>query len=247
MHRPFPLPLVFLFTCGSCLAGPPLLTDDPDTPERGHWEINIAATAEKRSGTWSLETPLLDLNYGLFDNVQLKFEAPFLLEAEEGGGTLGGIGESEVGVKWRFADQEKFGLSISTYPQFAFNNSSRSKRLGLVEDGWEFILPVEIQREIDDKTTVFGEAGYTWHEEGGNELFWGIAVERELCETFSVLAELHGECEPGFHHHEIVCNAGFHWQTSEQAALIGSIGRGLCEGDEPLPKVLGYLGVQLTF
>lgn len=239
--------LCFLLGAGFVHAGPPLLTDDPDTPERGHWEINLAATAEKRSDVWSLESPLLDFNYGLRDNVQLKFEVPYLIEAQEGGKDQTGIGDSELGVKWRFLDQEKCGVSVSTYPQFAFNNSNHAVRRGLVEDGWQFILPVEVSRELDDKTVVFGEVGFTWGEEGEEGALWGIACERELCEKFSLLGEIYGQCGSDFGNQELLCNLGFHWQTCEHSALIGSIGRGLTESDEPEAKVLGYLGVQLTF
>ncbi len=43
--------------------GPPLITDDPGTPGHGHWEINLAVTAEKRGGARSYESPLLDINF----------------------------------------------------------------------------------------------------------------------------------------------------------------------------------------
>ncbi|MGC4017545.1 MAG: transporter [Luteolibacter sp.] len=241
--------LLFLLPVLSSIvyAGPPLLTDDPDTPEQGHWEINIAATAEKRSGEWSLETPLLDFNYGLLDNVQLKFEIPYLIESEEGGSSHSGAGDAEFGVKWRFLDQDKCGISMSTYPQFAFNTASHSVHLGLVDDGWEFILPVEVQREICDGTTIFGEFGYVWTESEGNGLMWGLAVEQEIAEPFSLLAEIHGESADNFNDTEIIANLGFHWQATEHAALIGSVGRGLNESSEPQAKFLSYLGVQLTF
>lgn len=228
-------------------AGPPLITDDPDTPERGHWEINVATTAEKRDAEWALETPLLDLNYGFRDNIQLKFEVPYLIEDEEGGHSRSGFGDSEFGVKWRFLDQAKHGVSVSTYPQFSFNNSEHSVRHGLTEDGWSFLLPVEIQRELTEELTVFGEVGYTWSEHETNSLLWGIAAEYAFCEKFSLLGEFHGESLPGFREQEIVANLGFHWQTCETTAMIGSIGRGVAEGGEPLPKVLGYLALQFTF
>ncbi len=58
--------------------GPPLITDDPGTPGDGNWEINIAFTAEKRKTVRSYENPILDINYGLGDRIQLKYEVPWL-------------------------------------------------------------------------------------------------------------------------------------------------------------------------
>lgn len=53
--------------------GPPLETDDPDTPGAGRWEINAATTLEKRRDVWEW-TPLLDINYGIGERVQLKLK-----------------------------------------------------------------------------------------------------------------------------------------------------------------------------
>ena len=226
-------------------AGPPLLTDDPDTPERGDGEINVAMTAEKRGRAWSLETPLLDFNYGFRDTIQLKFEVPYLVEMESKGPDQSGIGNSEVGVKWRFFEND--ALAVSTYPQLAFNSSDHTVRRGLVEDGWEFILPVEFSHELAEGTLLFGELGGAWTEEGDDGAFCGLAIEHELSESFALLAELYAQSADGFDNPELLLNLGFHWQTCEHVAVIGAIGRGLIEGDEPLPELSSYLGLQFTF
>jgi hypothetical protein len=49
--------------------GPPLLTDDPGTPGNRKWEINIANTQFFSPGENEIETPLLDINYGLVSRV----------------------------------------------------------------------------------------------------------------------------------------------------------------------------------
>src|SRR5580704_2214334 len=96
------------------LAGPPLLTDDPGTPGPNHWEINLAMTAEQDARLWSFETPLLDLNYGVGERIQLKYEAPWVESEPPNARVRSGPGESLVGVKWRFLDQEKVGVDVST-------------------------------------------------------------------------------------------------------------------------------------
>jgi hypothetical protein len=42
--------------------GPPLITDDPDRPGPGHWEINIAALREKSHNERRVEVARVDLN-----------------------------------------------------------------------------------------------------------------------------------------------------------------------------------------
>src|SRR6476646_807261 len=64
--------------------GPPLLTDDPGTPGNRNWEINIASTHFRSPGEREIEAPLLDINYGLGDRIQLKYEVPYFFDSDEG-------------------------------------------------------------------------------------------------------------------------------------------------------------------
>ncbi len=135
-------------TAGPAFAGPPLLTDDPDTPGDKHWEINTAFTLDKRNSSTTMETPILDLNYGVGDNIQLKYEVPMLVRHEQGIGTQGGLGNSLVGVKWRFLDEDKFGINMSSYPQLEFNPPTTSADRGLVDRGANLLLPVEASKKF---------------------------------------------------------------------------------------------------
>ncbi len=130
-------------TTRSALAqgGPPLITDDPGTPGDGNWEINVAFEAEKRRTQRSYAIPLLDINYGLGDRIQLKYEVPWLVLDERGRHTSAGLGNSAFGVKWRFFEQDEQQIDMSIYPQFEFNNSSSAVDRGLVDKGIEFVLP----------------------------------------------------------------------------------------------------------
>src|SRR5476649_741466 len=91
---------------GSALAqgGPPLVTDDPDTPGNGRWEINLATIATHTAGRWSVAAPDADINFGCGDAVQLTAEIPWTLVTESGCGWDAGLGSAQLGVKWRFLD-----------------------------------------------------------------------------------------------------------------------------------------------
>src|SRR5690348_15576054 len=84
--------------------GPPMLTDDPGTPGNKRWEINVFGTLEHSHERQMSEAPNLDLNYGLGDHIQLKFEVPFLVLKDYGEQAKSGLGDSLAGVKWRFMD-----------------------------------------------------------------------------------------------------------------------------------------------
>jgi hypothetical protein len=66
--------------------GPPLVTDDPDTPGDGHWENNLAATAMHTSGRWTPGAPDADLNYGWGENIQLNADIPLTVLRDARGG-----------------------------------------------------------------------------------------------------------------------------------------------------------------
>jgi len=67
--------------------GPPMLTDDPCTPGAGQWEINTAFLEDRTATARMRSFPHIDINYGLGDHIQLKYETGYLFT--DGRGTAG--------------------------------------------------------------------------------------------------------------------------------------------------------------
>ena len=141
---------MFLVLNAWATGGPPMLTDDPGTPGDTHWEVNLASLMNRTSQNTSYELPLLDLNYGVGETVQLKFEAPWLLQNGLDG-KQNAMGKSLVGVKWRFYDESEHGWQVSTYPQIEFATPySAAAKKGLADKSTNYLLPVEIVRTFND-------------------------------------------------------------------------------------------------
>ena len=130
------------------MAAQPLITDDPDTPGPGYWEINLAAIIERSHLERRTEGPLADINYGVGQRIQLKFEFPWLSVHETGKPAESGPGNSLFGVKWRFLGREGKRVAWATYPQWEFNTSSSMADKGIVNEGWSFLLPTELTIQI---------------------------------------------------------------------------------------------------
>src|SRR5258706_5506428 len=81
-------------SCAWAEGGPPMLTDDPGTPGDGHWEFNTAMQTEHGGDTMTFKLPLVDINYGLGERLQLKFEMPWQLERVSGQRDQYGAGNS---------------------------------------------------------------------------------------------------------------------------------------------------------
>ena len=127
--------------------GPPLITDDPDTPGPGHWEINLAASRETNQSGTTVES-LADINVGVGRRLQLKLEAPWAAFSPVGSARVSGPGDAIAGVKWRFLGEEGQRISWAVYPQYQFNLSSASAQKGLVSKGHRLLLATELTLEI---------------------------------------------------------------------------------------------------
>jgi hypothetical protein len=223
--------------------GPPMMTDDPATPGPGHWEVNIAATAEHRHASSEGESPLLDVNYGIGERVQLKYEVPWVSQREDGK-TRFGLGNSLLGVKWRFWDAGHEGWQISTYPQIEVRNpGSHSVERGLAEEGTGVVLPLEFQREYESVGINF-EVGRELHSRGEDSWFGGCVTGREISERLELMAEVHGQAAS--RDSALALNFGGRFAMNEQGTLLVSMGHELYNDFEGRTALFGYIGWQMT-
>ena len=239
--------LVFVFFASllgpACLAqgGPPLRTDDPDTPGPRNWEINAAGTVEERSGLTGTELPIVDINYGVGNHIQLKLEMPVLVQFDSRG-TEAEAGDVKCGVKWRFVDQEKHGVNISMYPQVSFNTPGPQR---LVNDGAQLLLPMEFSRSWG-KFALDAEGGVNFLENARNELVLGLAAGYQATPKLELLGELHSAPLTSFAANDSVFQVGGRRKLTEHYVFLFALGRGL-PGSTGGPGFIGYFGLQFLF
>jgi hypothetical protein len=122
---------VLLTTQAHAQGGPPFRTDDPETPGNRHWEINFGWIGDRNPAAGAYQVPDFDINYGLGDCIQLKYEIPIAIEEIRPqpatstapavpGSVISGLGESLLGIKWRFYEhhphdpwlKDRFGTGL---------------------------------------------------------------------------------------------------------------------------------------
>lgn len=248
--------ILLLFLVAVCVAalprrviaqgGPPLITDDPETPGNGHWEINVAWKLSQKQDERLFAIPLLDINYGFGEHVQLKAEVPWLVLQDRRGGTQSGLGSANFGVKWRFLDKDRHGFAMSTYPQLEIRTSASSARRGLIEQGSELLLPVEISRELG-RVTINGEFGYQVVQREKDEVIYGLVVAGEINKRLELLGEIHGIAKRNFAEEELIFNVGGRFKMSKHYTLLFSSGRSLRRAVTGQPTLLAYVGAQFNF
>jgi len=225
--------------------GPPLITDDPETPGNGHWEINVAWTLSHKRNARLFAIPLLDVNYGVGEHVQLKAEVPWLVRRERGAKTQSGIGSANFGVKWRFLDKEH-GFAMSTYPQLEIRTSASSVKRGLIEQGSELLLPIEISQKLGP-VTIDGEVGYQVVQREKDEVLYGLVVGGEINKRLELVGEVHGTAKRNFASNELIFNVGGRFRMSKHYTLLFSTGRRLRRSATGQPTLLAYVGCQFNF
>ena len=238
--------ILFIAPSARAQGGPPMITDDPGTPGNKRWEVNFLTTLERTRSGWVFETPNVDLNYGLGNHIQLKFEAPWIVKRDSGGPTKSGPGNSMFGVKWRFFDEEKRGFDMSTYPQLEFNNPTNSVERGLVDQGMRLFLPVEIVKKVGS-FEVNGEVGYGVVQNGDDEVEYGLAIGREVTKRIELIGELHGEGLRSMRGHQLLFNIGSRIVLTKKSVLLLSAGRTIRSAAGEGPAHIATAGIQFNF
>jgi hypothetical protein len=197
----------FLLTSATPLfaqAGPPFRTDDPETPGNRHWEINFGFVADHNPAMAYYQTPDFDINYGWGDRIQLKYELPISEYTNGDNSTAAGLGNSLLGVKWRYYehrrtnsepdDDKAVNFSVSTYPQLSLDNPTGAVRRGIVQyRGPMFLLPMEANARIG-WLRIDGEGGYWFgNRDAPDQWIRGMIAGHEFTERTELYAEIYDE------------------------------------------------------
>jgi hypothetical protein len=229
----------WLLAIGLAQAGPPFVTDDPEPPPSGGWEINVPFILERTPGKTEIDAPLFDFNYGLPD-IQLKLEFPIKIVHDDSDGTMAGAGDLLLGVKWRFLNNEPLQLQLGIYPQLLLPTGDHARDLG--EGRTAFVLPLVAQKNWE-KWTLYGNVGFWWQTaaETRNYVYAGAVLEREIDERLTLGVELFGNSPKDRRSRsDVAFNLGGTWKLSKHLNLLFAGGRDIV-GDT---TAMGYIGLQ---
>jgi hypothetical protein len=223
-------------------AGPPLITNDPDTPGPGAWEINVAATGAHAGSAWDIDAPDVDINHGVGERVQLSLHLPWS-HRNAAGAWASGIGAAEFGVRWRFLDQSQAGIALAVQPMWISSFSRSAERRGLASPNAEFVLPLQAAHSFDHwaagmeiaRHFVANEAD-TWQA--------GVFAEYDCASTVQCLAEINTSWSDGAN---TILDLGARKALSPHLNLLGSVGRQVTGHAEDRAEVLFYLGAQFLY
>lgn len=235
-----------LITSAPALAGPPFLTDDPEPVEYQHHEFYIASqqvkTQDGRSGT----LPLFEFNYGAAPDLQLHIIAPYVFGNPVDGPRQRGLGDVELGAKYRFMQESEDRPMMGIFPIVITHTGDTDKGVG--NGATQVFLPAWLQKKWDGWQS-YGGGGYWINHaaDAKNHWFFGWQLQKAISEHLTLGGEIYHSTEQvsgegsstGF-------NLGGAYNFDEHNHLLFSAGRGLTNVDMT-NKSSSYVGYQLTW
>ena len=144
---------------GGANAGPPFRTDDPEPVEYGHYEFYTFMSGTHVIDGTSGVGPAFEFNYGVIPDGQLHIIAPAAFNFHAGGPTQFGYGDTEIGFKYRFIQEDKDGWRpmVGTFPMVEVATGDVTRGLGAGHT--RLFLPLWVQKSFGDWQT-YGGGGY---------------------------------------------------------------------------------------
>ena len=238
--------LTWLSMDGAAKAGPPFLTDDPEPVDLGHWEVyGFTQVTETRDDTSGVQ-PGVEVNYGLAPNLQIHLIAPLAMDHPDGRPVVFGIGDIELGAKYRFVEETDSRPQVGVFPLIELPTGDPDRGLGA---GYtRAFLPVWLQKSYGDWLT-YGGGGYWINPGPENKNYWftGWLLQRQVTKPLALGVELFhetantvdGKATTGF-------NVGGIYDVSDHYHLLFSGGSGL-QNTAVTNRFSYYLALQYTF
>ncbi len=239
--RPGELIVAICVGTATAHAGPPYVTDDPEPVRYRHWEVYLATLDELAADGVAGTAPHVEVNYGVWPDVQLHMIAPLAYTHPTGGATAYGPGDVELGVKFRFIEERGWRPMIGVFPLLELPTGSAQDGLGTGH--LQAFLPLWIQGSSGPWTT-YGGGGYGIHPGAGNRNYGliGWLVQRSIGslsiggEVYYTTADHTGGSD------NLRFDVGFILDITDHHHLMGSAGRSII-GDT---RLQGYFAYQLT-
>ena len=239
--------LAALASSAPAFAGPPFITDDPEPVDLGHWEVYGFSAGRHVQGDTGGTLTGVEVNYGAAPNLQLHLIVPLAFDSPSGGPTVVGLGDIELGAKYRFIDPsgDDWWPQVGTFPliEVSTGNAQRGLGAGHVRE----FFPIWIQKDFG-KWTTYGGGGY-WNNPGaGNRNYWfmGWLLQRQVTEHLALGGEIFHQTADAVGGDQITgFNVGGVYDIADNYHLLFSSGRGL-QNSTTTNEFSYYLAIQWT-
>lgn len=221
-------------------AGPPFQTDDPEPVSFHHYEAYLFGTFDRVGASTFSEVPSAEFNWGAAPNLQIHVIVPGAYLSPNG---AYGIGDAELGVKYRFVQEGSRHPQVGVFPLVELPTGNR--RLGLGNGQVWARLPVWIQKSSGPWTT-YGGVGYQLNHSPGmkDSVFAGWLLQRQIRKRLTLGGEAyHQGAQTIGGRQSTFADAGGYYNLHQNLSLLFMLGHTVT-GER---HSVGYLGLYYTW
>lgn len=226
-----------------CFAGPPFFTDDPEPVELRHNEFYVFGTLDHADGASAISDPAIEYNRGIAPNTQFHIVVPMAWNVPNHGATSTGLGDIELGIKYRFVNLDDGGLQVGIFPMAEL--ATGSARRGLGNGRTWYRLPLWVQKSAG-AWTFDGGGGFIVNPAPGmyNASFGGVLAQYTVSPRWTLGMELFRQNtlaadQAGY----TLLNAGGYLNFSQHFSLLFSAGGSVAGARH----TVAYLGLYWTW
>ena len=217
-------------------------------PESQRWSLSLGALYTHREGETSGWAPNAEVDYGATDRLQLHAMLPFAFDRVTGGGTHYGVGDAELGLRYRFIDDDPQGWqpSVAAYPLVDFPTGNLRENLGTGRT--HAFFPLWLSKTFGS-WIPYGGGGY-WINPGPANKNWAFAaagIIRVLSEQWLVSGEVfYASSSKDGIKQQTGFDLGARYNITDNHHVALTIGRGL-QNASVTNEITGFLSYILTF
>lgn len=179
---------VLAFGPALLFAGPPFQTDDPEPIDFRNYEFYTFAASDGTPIETDTEGPAMEFNWGAAPNLHLHIIVPMAAALPAGAPRTFGIGDIELGVKYRFIQETKHRPQVGTFTMFEIPTGDAARGLGVGKTWYK--VPLWAQKSFGHWTT-YGGGGATVANAPGYRTypFAGWLLQRDFGKRWTVATE----------------------------------------------------------
>ncbi len=139
----------------------------------------FSAGGRGADGTGLDAAPGGEVNYSFLSNTFAHLVVPLAYNDPKQGGAAYGLGDVELGFKWRFLSQKRNGIDMATFPLVELPTGSARRGLGSRKAS--YFVPLWLEKDWGPWTVYGGGGRWFMHDRGErNSWFTGTLVQRQI-------------------------------------------------------------------
>jgi len=208
-----------------------MLSNDPFVPDLYEFEIIVAVEGEHKDAIVR-RIPIVDINYGIIENVQLTLESAYVHSEEQSD-----FDSFEVAIKWLFYENDFFAIAFNpkyiSYPVDSIFNEG---------EAYEITLPMNFT--LNDSLDLVADITFVHPFEGEHHYEFGTYIKYKS-DKHSYFVEIFMEEAEHQEDFFMLGGVGYMYQFHENVAFMISFGKEITNSEQR--ATVGYSGLQFVF